>query len=501
MPRSKRRKPRPIIQRPAHKQPGASPLLAVVRSHRLWRVVAFVVFTALFQSQLGPLVPFWGDEPHYLLGAISLLKDGDSNVYNNYQNKDYKDFGYRDLKPQGVEVRPGVIPTEHGIGFPLIIALPYAIAKLDGVRAFLILLGVATALLVGRCCDFLTKSLWAGDLGGAMLIVSLPWQIHARLVYPECFAGFVTALLAYLLLSLLQSADTPKERFRPFAIGLLLCSPVIYLKYTPLIAPFGLLVILSTNTWRGMRWFYRGFLAGLLLVAVLVVNSEHLVGAANFLHGDNFKLVGSFDRYWRPWFDRNFGLAVFAPWVVLSFFAMPFFLARFRLRAFTFMHCAALSVLGYSLLFAPWLPHPGASEAGRYLCAAMPLMVMLVVVWCWRERRLFRVRLGVTGVLLVFSMVFSVASICWQSLPLAMWPYYAKLFGEYWTRSWDVIHPVDSPRPLAFLVIAVVCLAKLAARWAGVSGHSPAPSEPNLDARLDEGPGIQAVVVHDEIIQ
>jgi hypothetical protein len=321
-----------------------------------------------------------------------------------------------------------------------------------------------------------------------MLIVSAPWQIHARLVFPECFAGFVTALLGYLLLSLLRSPDAPNDRFRPFAVGLLLCTPVIYLKYAPLIAPFCLLVMFSPKIWRRMRWFYRGLWVGLLLAAVLIVNSEYLVGGAIFLHGNSFTVMGSFDRYWRPWFDRNFGLAVFAPWVVLSFLAMPFFIARFSIKRVTFMHCASLSVLGYSLLFAAWTQHPGASEAGRYLCAAMPLMVILVVVWCWRERRLFPVRLAVTGALLVSTMGFSVASIGSRTLPLAMWPKYARLFGEYWTRRWDIVHPLDSPRPLAFIVIATVCVAKLSARWVHAPGHSaasqaqqPAFSEPLPD--------------------
>jgi len=102
----------------------------ILRSHTFWRIVLFTVIGLAFFRRVAPLMPFTGDEPHYLLGAISLVKDGDFNVYNNFANQDYREFGYEQLRPQRGEIRPGVLITEHGIGFPALLAIPWKSRKL-----------------------------------------------------------------------------------------------------------------------------------------------------------------------------------------------------------------------------------------------------------------------------------------------------------------------------------------------------------------------------------
>ena len=50
--------------------------------------------------------PPGGDEPHYLLVAQSLLKDGDIKVANNYERQDYLEYWRGILHPH--YSRPGV---------------------------------------------------------------------------------------------------------------------------------------------------------------------------------------------------------------------------------------------------------------------------------------------------------------------------------------------------------------------------------------------------------
>ena len=53
-------------------------------------VLAFIAFVSVRLTAVGPT---GGDEPHYLVIAQSLLKDGDIKVANNYERKDYLEYG------------------------------------------------------------------------------------------------------------------------------------------------------------------------------------------------------------------------------------------------------------------------------------------------------------------------------------------------------------------------------------------------------------------------
>src|SRR5450759_3021922 len=142
----------------------------ILRSHTFWRIVLFTVIGFSFFRRSAPSIPFMGDQPHYLLGVVSLVKDGDANVYNNYANQDYREFGYPyTLHPKTKEIRPGVLITENGIGFPLLLAIPWKINELAGVHCFLFLVAMLAIFLVARCCDLLSGNPWIGTFAALLL--------------------------------------------------------------------------------------------------------------------------------------------------------------------------------------------------------------------------------------------------------------------------------------------------------------------------------------------
>ena len=70
--------------------------LARVRTRAVWPVLCFgltlLVYVALVPRFLQYSSPPTGDQPFYLMDTISLAKDGDLNVRNNYDEGDYDLF-------------------------------------------------------------------------------------------------------------------------------------------------------------------------------------------------------------------------------------------------------------------------------------------------------------------------------------------------------------------------------------------------------------------------
>ena len=84
-------------------------LIDARRAPRIAAVLAFVAFVSVRLVAVGPP---GGDEPHYLLVAQSLLKDGDIKVANNYERQDYLEYWRGTLHPH--YSRPGVNGELYG---------------------------------------------------------------------------------------------------------------------------------------------------------------------------------------------------------------------------------------------------------------------------------------------------------------------------------------------------------------------------------------------------
>ena len=64
-----------------------------------------------------------GDEPHYLVIAQSLLKDGDLKIENNHRRGDYRAFFGGELRPDYLQRgRNGEIYSIHAPGLPVLVA-------------------------------------------------------------------------------------------------------------------------------------------------------------------------------------------------------------------------------------------------------------------------------------------------------------------------------------------------------------------------------------------
>ncbi len=155
-------------------------------------VVYLLVAVVWYEWRVNPLT---GDEPHYLLTADSLVRDGDLQVVNNHQID----------TPVLREMPPGAVFTEshalngyslHGVGLPLLLVPAYALAGVLGAKVCMALLsGLAPLLLYRLARPILGDTRWAIAVA-VLLGLSQPYVIASNQIYPDLLAGLI---ILYLL--------------------------------------------------------------------------------------------------------------------------------------------------------------------------------------------------------------------------------------------------------------------------------------------------------------
>lgn len=178
---------------------AAGLVLAVAASR--WRpapVVFLPVVLALYagislrvQGQVGPE----GDEPHYLMVANSLVRDGDVSLERDYAEGQYRPFHPQPLQPHyRVRGRDGAIYSLHALGLSLLILPAYALGGYPAVSLFM----AALAALLAREVRELVRA-WTGESDVAQAIgwivaLSPPLIHYAGLVFTEVPAALLVAL-------------------------------------------------------------------------------------------------------------------------------------------------------------------------------------------------------------------------------------------------------------------------------------------------------------------
>ena len=123
--------------------PQLTLLIGVLTAAAAGSAAAHLASTPIFPS---------GDEPHYLVIAQSLWRDGDLRIENNHANGDYREyFAQGDLKPDYLtRGADGEIYSIHPVGMPLLMAPVYGLGGYPAVVAALILIAALAAALMWR---------------------------------------------------------------------------------------------------------------------------------------------------------------------------------------------------------------------------------------------------------------------------------------------------------------------------------------------------------------
>ncbi len=219
-------------------------------------------------------VTFSGDEPHYLLIDHSLLKDGDFDLANNYEQRDYAGYMMFEGKVEAHVVpgaKPGSRYSFHSPGVAFLMLPFYALSGLIKGRAlvFLIRLGMSLwGAFFAIQVYFYSRSEWQKD-GLALRLWFLtsfttPVFFYSIHVYPE----IVVAALSLAVFRILHFSPALTWK-KAMVCGLILGSFFWFhaLKYIALFIPlflYGLWVLIKRH------WTRRPLLIYLLAAAAVI---------------------------------------------------------------------------------------------------------------------------------------------------------------------------------------------------------------------------------------
>ncbi len=333
------------------------------------------------QSQVGPN----GDEPHYLMVADSLLRDGDVAVEKDFEEGRYRAFHPEPLEPHyRVRGREGVIYSLHAVGLSLLLLPAYALGGYAGASFFMALLGVLVAwetrgllrdVLVGPAAGGraeVRQARPAADAVAWVIALSPPLLHFAGLVFTEVAAALMVVIV-------LRHARGLREKPWGVALGLGAAAsflPWLNVRYVPVAGVLLVYALAQRPRWRG----------ALALVGAAVASAV----ASGLYH---FTLYGFFDPrrvYGRRHdlvlaripegvggilFDQEFGLLVYAP--VLALAVSGFFALLKRARA-TGLAALAVTLVTLGIAGSWMMWRGGFNPPARFLVPVIPAVALAV---------------------------------------------------------------------------------------------------------------------------
>ena len=137
-----------------------------------------------------------GDEPHFLMIAESLIKDGDLVLTNNYAQET--------LISQAMGGKP-ISHTAygysiHGIGLGLFLLIPYLIKGVSGAKLFLsVFNGIALPFLFYSISKKITGKKYLPEVIALVLACGLPFLAASNQIYPDLVAGVIVLFCIWIL--------------------------------------------------------------------------------------------------------------------------------------------------------------------------------------------------------------------------------------------------------------------------------------------------------------
>jgi hypothetical protein len=324
-----------------------------------------------------------GDEPHYLVIAQSLWRDGDLKIENNHTRGDYREYYPDELEPHYLtRGSDGEIYSIHPIGLSVLLAPIYALAGYSGSVWVLVLMGALAAALAWRWTVVTLNAPGAATFAWAAIALSAPFMFNTFTVYPEIAA----ALAVTFALTATIQAPPNSGMARWIAIGLAIATlPWLSTKYAPMSAALLLVV-----AFRIRNAAPATFLRSPKVWAVAAIYAISLAGwFASFyaIWGTPLPMApyGALVQT-TPWnlrsgapgllFDQEYGLLAYAPVYLLAgtgLYSMWRSGAELRRLAIE-ITCIFVALLAMVGAFAIWWG--GTSAPARPIASGLPLLML-----------------------------------------------------------------------------------------------------------------------------
>ena len=358
-------------------------------------VLAFVAGLVAFM-QVRPALPA-GDEPHYLVIAQSLLRDGDLRIENNHRRGDYRTYFAGDLPPDfRVRGKDGQIYSIHAPGVSALIAPAFAIGGYGGAVLFLLLLSAAGSALTWRLAREAAGTDTAAWVGWAAVTLSATWIFHSFAVFPDGPGAVAVMTGVWALFRAKREVETGEVRVTPWfwhgaALALL---PWMHTRFAALAGTLGALVLLRLGATPNPLNKAGAFLA------VPIVSGIGWIAYFMLIYGTPDPSVpyggeaGAFafvpDGLAGLLFDQGFGLTVYAPVLLTAFAGIGVMLRQPALRRHAaemlFVCIPYLIVVTYVAMW--W---GGTSAPARFFVPILPwLAIPAAVTWTFLSSRTAR---------------------------------------------------------------------------------------------------------------
>jgi hypothetical protein len=430
-----------------------------------------------------------GDEPHYLITAISLAEDASLDVADEYAEERYRPFAEGGLGPQAKAQPDGSLVEPHDPLLPALLAGPAAAGGWLGARLFLTALaGALAALTLWVAVRRLRTPLLPAAVVVGLFSVSAPLAVYGSQLYPELPAALAVVAAVAALTGPLRAGGLA---ILTTAVAVLPWLGTKYVAVAAVLAVLGLVRLVRTD-----RRVYAAALAVGLGLSALVFALLHLRwygGLTPYAAGSHFvdgeltvvghdpDYAGRSRRLVGLLVDREFGLAAWQPaWLV----ALPALAALARARPPGWDAIAVpVAVAWLGATFGALTMH-GWWFPGRQVVVVLPLIVLAIAWWVARGGR----RLAVTA-LLGLAGVATYGRLVADGLGGATtWVVDFFETGDPLSGAWRELLPsgLSETRGADALIVVwgVVALALLAAGW--ISSRPPAAG----DARIIRSPRV-----------
>ena len=368
-------------------------------------LAAFALFLALWPRFSGRLNPLTGDEPFYVMTAISLLEDQDLDESNNYQpvtvQGDSGPFVLYAFDPRlnpsdplpvdwngwaspprlvgahaATTDKPGLF-TKHGIGLSILIAIPWQIAGRFGANLVVM---IAASILAGQ------MFLLGRDSGATVpvsavvalgLVATIPIGPYALLLFPEIPAALL------LLYSIRRAASRNNSWWQWLAAGSAVgFLPWLHQRFAPTAVVLSIVVLINVLRSHDLP---RNAALSLVPVGVggfsLLAYNQWLYGTPlqrTEDHAGFNRLIGTVNGGFGLLLDAQWGLLITAPVFILALAAFPRWQhVNGRLATTVVVSIAPylIVVAAYKVWWGEWGP------PARYLVPIVPLAAGPLAGW------------------------------------------------------------------------------------------------------------------------
>lgn len=375
--------------------PESGGAAASQRLHRMLVITAVGVY-ALISWYHQYRFTTTGDEPHYLLITHSLWHDGDTNLFNNYQQKDYASFYWDELRPAfGDQVNETTIYSYRHKGvYPHTLLPGYVLGGRFGAT---LQMNLIAALLMGQVFLLaveLFHSLRAAFMTWLAMAFTIPLVVYMGQIYPETLAALLAIWIVRRIRNLPEENIWRNRRiWRDCALlaGSLLLLVLLKTRYLPLagtLIVFFLIRILQRKSRLTQKLLFAAGMAGvfILLGLVAVLADRCLLGGMFLARISDSRYMSWIMKGYNPLsglfgllFDQEYGLLFYAPIYLLAFIGVGL-LSRADLA----QTLPLLIIVGINhLVIALWpLWHAAPTPPARYLLPVIPLVgVCMAAFW------------------------------------------------------------------------------------------------------------------------